>query len=143
MAIRQDDPTWAALATALEKLVVEINAVNAIVADASQNLCRATEMNTYETVGVDRMWRLAMSSAAVPLTEGGQISFSQCQTDPYMYAVSYANVYLLIVWFKGTFTLDRIAAIIAQRLPEVERLTANLPRDDDPDHCAARAQLKS
>lgn len=74
------DKRWVALATALSELVEATGAENAVVADASEFLwCRGIAMNTYETIGVDRVWRLAMASASRPLEEGGRVALTRSE----------------------------------------------------------------
>ena len=130
VTIDMSDKQWVALATALSDLVEATGAENAIVADASEFLwCRWIAMNTYETIGVDRLWRLSMASASRPLEEGGRVALTRSQEEPFMMAQSFAGIYLLIVWFRKPFEVGRIGEVIEQALPGIERLTLELPPD--------------
>ena len=79
-------------------------------------------------------------SAPAPFSQGGAVLFTQ-NSAPHMHAVSYAGVYLLIVWFRAQLDERAVRAIVARRLPEIERLTLTLP-PDDPERpaIAARSQ---
>lgn len=95
MTIAENDDRWLALAAALKGLVEASGAVNAVVADTSENLwCRAIEMNTYETIGVDRLWRTAMTAASLPMNQGARITLSHTVAEPYVCARSFAGIYL-------------------------------------------------
>ncbi len=68
------------------------------------------------------------------------MQFTQ-NSETYMHAVSFAGVYLLIVWFRGRFDASAVQASVARQLPEIERLTMALP-PDDPETLAMAARLK-
>jgi hypothetical protein len=131
MPISRDDSHWAALARALAALAREIGAANAVVADVSENLwCRAVDVSESEMDALDQMFALAMSTASAPLQRGGHVNLVHDSAEPFVCAVSFAGIYLLLVWFKKPFGATLATAAIKKRLPEIERLTVSLPPDD-------------
>ncbi len=96
-------------------------------------------MSTYDSIGVAPLWRLAMSSASAPLNEGGQVDLIRTAEAPYICARSFANIYLLIVWFAAPFKARQIESTVDAALPEIERLTLDLP-PDGPDRPAVSAK---
>ena len=137
VVISQDDPRWAALAAALAGLVKETDATNAVVADSTENVwCRAVEMNAQEVIGLDALFALAMASASAPLAQGGRIRLVRVEESPYLFAFSFAAIYLLLLWFETPFETSRVDTLVRRRIREIERLTlALLP--DDPESPAA------
>lgn len=121
-------PQWQALADELAGLCERTGARNAVVMDAFNDLwCRAKPLRNQQEA-FDVLAR-ALDSSGKPLKAGGRVNL----TDAEVRAVSFAAVYVLILFFDGNYQPAWVNAAVRRTLPTIESLTTSLPPPDGTD----------
>lgn len=128
-------PQWLALADELVALCDRTGARQAVVMDAFNDLwCRASPLEDQQAA-FDALAR-ALDSADKPLRAGGRVDLAEADVR----AVSFAAVYVLLLFFDGAYRAAWVTAAIRRALPTIESLTTSLPPPDGtgPDAVARR-----
>lgn len=136
MALGPSVPAWRALADELATLCDRTGARQAVVMDAFNDLwCRASPLRDPQEA-FDALAR-AIDSAKKPLRAGGRVDL----TEAHVRAVSFAAVYVLLLFFDGEYQPAWVNAAVRRALPTIESLTTSLPPPEGTDpHAEARAQ---
>lgn len=121
-------PRWQALANELAALCDRTGARQAVVMDAFDDLwCRARPMDDPQPA-FDAL-ALALTHANAPLRAGGRIDLAS----PGVRAVSFAAIYVLILFFDDEYPTAWVTAAIRRALPTIESLVTSLPPPDGSD----------
>jgi hypothetical protein len=125
-------PEWLALAAELERLSRAADSRNAVVMDAFNDLwCRAHALD--DTQQPFNLLAIALAETwKVPLQSGGRIDLARTDRAPYFCAISFAGVYVLMLWFDAPFEPQWVRAVVRRALPKIESLTVSLPPPEGP-----------
>ncbi|MBX3191023.1 MAG: hypothetical protein KF819_28765 [Labilithrix sp.] len=149
MALGPSNATWTQLYKALARLAGACGGAFAFVLDEGNGLwcvgladVPPTTATHVEDRAADRFYAAEIVPRTNALRKGSHIEIV-CEegNDRYM-AVSFAGIYVVVVWFYDGFGADLVRARIRRALPEIERLTLSLPPSGGPgaDEGAARAR---
>jgi hypothetical protein len=131
MPLGPDVPEFRDLSAALERLSSASGAVNAVVLDAWYELwCRARVLSFHDQDLVISILRRALASTDKPLQQGGRVHWVDAEGDPPSFAVSFAGVYVLVLWFDAPASELAVRRAVNQALPTIEALTIALPPPD-------------
>jgi len=152
MPLGIDNPAWAALSRALAGLCNALGATHAAIFDESCLMwCAyfASPNASTEDLG-ERLEKDAMvvfERHVAPIKDQmrrGGSRLRVCRSGPALgdfYVVeSFANIYVLAVWFAGRFPELPSIQHVRRELPRIEALTAALPPPDGPDADGAVAK---
>jgi hypothetical protein len=124
-------PEFRDLCAALERLSSASGAVNAVVLDTWYELwCRARVLSFHDQDLVISILRRALGSTDKPLQQGGRVHWVDPEGDPPSYAVSFAGVYVLVLWFDGPLRELGVRRAVNQAMPTIQALTIALPPPD-------------
>jgi hypothetical protein len=134
-----DNPTWKKLYETLAALALACRAPFAFVIDRGNGLwcvgladSGPTTSTTHEDRAADRFFESEMASRPGEMRRRSRLDVAKVDGDDRYVAVSFAEIYVLVVWFDRAFETALIRARIRRALPEIEALTLALPPSDDP-----------
>ncbi|MDI1444066.1 hypothetical protein [Polyangium sp. 6x1] len=154
MRFADEIPAWLQLHRRLVSLQDEVGAMNAIVCDLSGSLLcyglsrrpqtglaaweapslRLTELELQRELSTLGEMFARVLRARPPGKDRPGASFTVVLADdePFVYAQSFAGVYVLLLWFSGPFTPFPVAPRVRSALPSIEALTVMLPPPEGP-----------
>jgi hypothetical protein len=131
-----DQPVWKKLYEELSSLAATSGGAFAFVLDEGNGLwCvgvpnREPMSQTFEeNRAADRFYAAEVASLADSLRRGGRIDVAKVDGDDRYVALSFATIYVLVVWFKGDFEVPLVRARMRRVLPNIEALVIDLPPD--------------
>ncbi len=131
MPLGPEVPEFRELCTTLERLALASGSSNAVVLDAWYELwCRARVLSFHDQDLVISILRRALATTDKPLVQGGRVHWVDTEGDPPAFAVSFAGVYVLLLWFPEPFSELAVRRAVHQALPAIEALTIALPPPD-------------
>ncbi len=131
MPVGPEVPEFRELSATLERLTLASGSINAAVLDAWYELwCRARVLSFHDQDLVISILRRALASTDKPLAQGGRVHWVDAQGDPPAFVVSFAGVYMLLLWFTEPFSELAVRRAVHQALPAIEALTVALPPPD-------------
>lgn len=136
MPLGPSNHAWRRLSELLGQLAVETRAGVAFVVDEGNGLwCTVggTELTgqSYSEIA-DRFYRDVIAPRASDLRRGGRIDAVKVDGDDRYIATSFAGIYVLVIWFAGSFDPFGARAKMRAALPEIERLVVALPPGGGP-----------
>jgi hypothetical protein len=149
MSLGPSHPVWTKLYTALASLASECGGTFAFVLDEGNGLwCvglphqAPTTFTAHENRAADRFYRDVIVPKMTSLRRGVHLDVAKVDGDDRHAALSFAGIYVVVVWFDAPFDPSLVRARLRRALPEVEKLTLALPPYDGPgtDEGAARAR---
>ncbi|HEY1954290.1 MAG TPA: hypothetical protein VGH28_01730 [Polyangiaceae bacterium] len=155
MALGPSNPTWKALYDALAALAVACDGTFAFVLDEGNGLwCvgirdRApTTMTFKEDDAADRFYRDEIVPRTSMMQHGRKFEIVRRFTDvnesgDRYFAVSFASIYALVVWFDTAFDVERARTEVRKALPRIESLVVDLPPSGGPSDDEAAAKVRA
>jgi len=135
---------WDALRETLARLVEETGAEAAAVLDQSNDLWCASPPTNDVALAAERLQERELSGArGASLRKGAHLSMARIEEhgDSYV-AESFAGIYVVALWFAGTFDPFTARARLRAALPRIEALTLALPPPDGPAGGEGGAKLR-
>jgi hypothetical protein len=139
VSLGPDNPVWKKLYEALSGLAVKCGAPFAFVIDEGNGLwCVGladsipTTSTTHEDRAADRFYKNEMVPRLARLRRGSRIDVVKTDGDDRYIGVSFAGIYVVVVWFNGAFDPALVRARIRRALPTIEALTLALPPSGGP-----------
>jgi hypothetical protein len=152
------DPAWRKLHDALASLVAESGGefafvidvgnllwcialaesdlgVNGGVAGAALRVMRAHRLRDFtksENRAPDRFYQSEMVPRLTAMRRGTRLNVEKTEGADRYLAISFAGIYVLVVWFEEEFPPSAARALIRRALPEIEALTLTLPPSGGP-----------
>jgi hypothetical protein len=128
MPLGPEVPEFRELCATLERVTLASGSANAVVLDAWYEFwCRARVLSFHDQDLVISILRRALASADKPLQQGGRIHWTDTEGDPPSFAVSFAGVYVLVLWFGEAYSELAVRRAVHQALPAIEALMIALP----------------
>ena len=136
MLLGDEIPEWKALRDALRDLVTHAGGCAAAVVDASGSLWCIWPVAPTTLPPAERFLERELAEPQrVALRRGGRLRVAhpaEPSEDSYL-AASFGGIYVLVLWFKGSFDPDFQQARLRRELPRIEALTVALPPPDGPE----------
>ncbi len=134
------DARHAQLDARLVTLVDECGAVCAFVIDSSGEVYGASQLfpHGWREVADAAISLVADEVEARALARGGHLHLVRAEAEPFVAAVSFAGVYLVVLVFDAPFAATFVTRRLHRALPEIEALTVTLPPRDPHRDAAVR-----
>lgn len=150
MALGPSNPTWAKLHESLASLANDCGGACAFVLDEGNGLwCVGVPgvPNYAATYDEDRYANRFYADVVLPrendLRKGKRIEAVKTEgTDRYA-AISFAAIYMLVVWFDGPFEPFAVRAKMRHALPIIEALVLRLPPSGGPGADEAAGKMRA
>jgi hypothetical protein len=134
MAIPPEDPTERSLQRSLHLLAADAGAINAVVADANEQL--VCDQDALDDLDQERFafvlqqmtYLLALAKEAFRQSRAQNLV--RVRERPSLFASPFGASNTLLLWFEHPFDAAAVEELVRARLPEIERLTAALPPPD-------------
>lgn len=115
----------------LRALTKRCEAKFAFVIDTSGEVYGHTSMPAgWEALATDVEPLVMAATREHPLRRGGHLHLVRSVEPPFVAAESFAGVYMLLVFFEGSFSASVVTALVREALPEIEALTVTQPPPD-------------
>ena len=144
------DPTWKKLYDALASLAAACGGTFAFVIDEGNGLwcvgladSGATTSTTHEDRAADRFYEREMVPRLEQLRRGKRLEIAKTDGDDRYVAVSFAAIYVLVVWLDRELEPSFVRARIRRALPELEALTLSLPPSGGPSDDVAAGKVRA
>ena len=138
MALGRDNPTWKQLFDVLAKLASDCGGVFAFVVDEGNGLWCVGIPTPPQAIAyhaeelADGFYRDVVAPRMGELRRGGKIDTAKLE-DPAQYvALSFASIYVAVVWFDGDFDPFTARMKTRRALPIIESLIVALPPPGGP-----------
>lgn len=133
MTLGPNTRQWRELRRRLVILAEECGAQNACVLDAWGNLwCSGYVADWSEQSRAITAVERALAQLHRPLQRGRRLDGRLLHGGEHLYVRSFANVYLTLLRFPGSFAEDPVRDAVAKALPGIEALTIALPPPSGP-----------
>jgi len=143
-------PVWKKLYEELSGLAASSGGAFAFVLDEGNGLwCvgvpnREPMTQTFdENRAADRFYAAEVAPLADAMRRGGRIDVAKMDGDDRYVALSFATIYVLVVWFKGEFEAPLVRARMRRVLPNIEALVVDLPPDGGPGGTSGAGKLRA
>jgi len=137
VALGSHDPRWRKLQTMLTDLASTCGAACAFIVDEGNGLwCVGSEdlAWTYKAQPIaDRFYRDVVAPRAKGLRRGEPIDRAKTDGDDRYVAMSFANLYVAVIWYGDEPVQFLSRARLRQALPSIEALITSLPPSGGPD----------
>lgn len=150
MALGPTNATWRHLYEALTELATECAASCAFVVDEGNGLwCvgvpdrSATVFTHQENVLAERFYKAEIVPRMKAMQRGAKLQITKMEGADRYAAASFANLYVLALWFEAPFEPFTVHTRIREALPEIERLTLLLPPSGGPGTDAGAAKARA
>lgn len=150
MPLGPQNPTWSKLYEALAALARTSGGTFAFVVDEGNGLwcvgladSPPTTATRHEDQAADRFYRDEVVPRMTSLRHGIRIDVVKNDGTGRYVALSFASLYVVVVWFEGTFEPALVRARIRRALPEIEALTVALPPSGGPGHDAGARKARA
>jgi hypothetical protein len=150
MALGPMHPVWSKLYVALAKLAAACGAPFAFVLDEGNGLwcvgltgSEPTTATTEQDRAADRFYRKEVVPREALLRRGNRVQVVCAEGQDRYVALSFAGIYVVVVWFDAPFEPFLVLARIRRALPEIEALTLALPPSGGPGTDAAAARIRA
>jgi hypothetical protein len=77
------------------------------------------------------------------MRRGAKIDVAKVEGDDRYVALSFATIYVLVVWFNAAFEAPLVRARMRRVLPSIEALVVDLPPDGGPEGSAGEGKLRA
>ncbi len=149
MALGRDDVTWTKLYEALAALARACGGTFAFVLDEGNGLwcvglsdAPPTTATHDEDRAADRFYRAEIVPQMTTLRRGLSLDIVRTDGDCYA-ALSFASIYVLVVWFERAFESTLVRARMRRALPIIEALTLALPPSGGPGFDQGAGRLRA
>jgi hypothetical protein len=151
VALGPHHPTWKALYDALAALATECGGPFSFVLDEGNGLwCvglrgeEATTLTFDQNEAADRFYRAEIVPRMMSMQRGHKFEIVRSFIDVNVgsdryYAMSFASIYALVVWFESAFDVAKTRDAVKRSLPRIEALVLDLPPSGGPDAGEGRA----
>lgn len=124
---------WEALQRELDQVANAVDAYNAYVLDAWDNLwCSARHFDLVYNEDLVAIVRAATAPKGVPLTHGAKLDTCLPAPKGHSYLRTYGSCYVVVLRFGGTFDETKTREVVTAALPRIEALTLRLPPPNGP-----------
>jgi hypothetical protein len=134
-----DNPVWRKLYDALAGLARVCGAPFAFVIDEGNGLwcvgladSGPTTSTAHEDRAADRFYESEMVPRLGGMRRGGRLDLVKVDGNDRYVAMSFAGIYVLVVWLAGAFEPALVRARIRRALPAIEALTLAMPPSGGP-----------
>jgi hypothetical protein len=90
------------------------------------------DTTTPEVQAADRFYQSEMVPRLMAMRRGSRVNVEKTEGADRYLAISFAGIYVLVVWFEEEFPPSAVRALIRRALPEIEALTLTLPPSGGP-----------
>ncbi len=150
MKLGADHPVWKKLYEELSALAAAAGGAFAFVVDEGNGLwCvglpnREPMTQTFEeNRAAHRFYVAEVAPIADGMRRGAKIDVAKVDGDDRYVAISFATIYVLVVWFKGGFEPPLVRARMRRVLPNIEALVVDLPPDGGPGATTGVGKLRA
>ena len=150
VSLGPENATWSKLYDALEQLARTSGGAFAFVLDEGNGLwCvgipgePATTATSGEDRCADRFYAREVHPHETDLRHGIVLDVAVTEGDDRYVAISFASIYVVVVWFERDFDPRLVRARIRKALPEIEAFTLALPPSPGPGTDTAAGKLRA
>src|SRR5450631_2177222 len=132
MPLGPTNPAWKKLEEVLCALARECGGAFAFVVDEGNGLWCVGPAGDSSDIpaaqdSANRFYRDVVVPQMKGLRRGSHLDMAQLDGDDRYVAISFAGIYVLVVWFKGAFEAPLVRARMRRALPGIEALVLSLP----------------
>ena len=134
---------WAKLHEVLSQLAHASGGDFAFVVDEGNGLWCVAPSSTDADRKADRFYANEIHPRMHDLRHGVPLDIAKTEGDDRYVAISFASIYVVVVWFDRDFVPPLVRARVRRALPEIEALTLALPPPTGPEAGSAAGKLRA